>query len=134
MTQTALPAITIAIDTIAQPSETTIGTVGAYTVVLTTALPDRGFTLTSSYVAAMIGDSAVSHLASAPGGPPHITQHVLPGEQPGQTDAQTCLLDHVAELQARLTALTDATVTIDVADATLASADAAWHAQDEPSG
>jgi len=47
----------------------------------------------------MVDDIAASHLCSAPGHPPQIEQHVLPGDQPGQTHAQVCLLDHVAELQ-----------------------------------
>ena len=54
---------------------------------------------TSPYLAAMVDDIAASHLCSAPGHPPQIEQHVLPGDQPGQTHAQVCLLDHVAELQ-----------------------------------
>jgi len=132
--RTVLTAIDVAINGAAQVSETTIGAIGGYAVVLTTALPDRGVTLTSSYLAAMRGDIAASHLCSTPGDPAQIEQHVLPGEQPGQTHAQACLLDHVAELQARLAALTGATVTVDVAQSTLQRADSAWSAQDEPPG
>lgn len=100
---------------------TTIGTVGGYAVIVASALPGLGITLTSSYLSAMIGDIAAPHLASMPGGPPIIDQHVLPGHQPGQTHAQTCLLDHVAVLRDTLDAFsaTAALVTADIADAAL---------------
>jgi hypothetical protein len=130
--RTSLTAIDVAINGATQFSETTIGAVGGHAVVLTTALPDHGITLTSSYLAAMRGDIAASHLASAPGGPPQIEQHVLPGEQPGQTHAQACLLDHIAELQTRLSALTSSTVTVELTEDTLERADRAWGAQDKP--
>jgi len=132
--RTLLSAIDIAIDNIPQASETTIGAVGAYAVILTTALPELGITLTSSYLAAMIGDIAASHLTSVPGGPPIIDQHVLPGRQPGQTHAQTCLLDHVAEVRNVLDAFhrSSALVTVAIANATLAEADRTWSAQDQP--
>ena len=134
MARTFLTAIDIAIDAIPQASETTIGAVGGYAVILTTTLPALGVTLTSSYLAAMVGDIAASHLSSVPGGPPIIDQHVLPGDQPGQTHAQTCLLDHVAEVRDVLEAFhgSTPTVTVAIADATLKQADHAWSAQDEP--
>ena len=133
MARTPLSAIDIAIDNVAQASETTIGAVGAYAVILTTTLPELGITLTSSYLAAMIGDIAASHLTSVPGGPPIIDQHILPGRQPGRTHAQACVLDHVAEVRDVLEAYhatSDATVTVTIGDATLEHADRAW--QDEP--
>jgi hypothetical protein len=130
----ALTGIDVTIDAVAQDSSTTIGAVGGYAVVVATALPQIGVTLTSSYLAAMIGDIAASHLCSVPGGPPIIDQHVLPGDQPGQTHAQACLLDHVAEVRNVLDALhrSAATVTVDIADDTLQRADRAWSAQKEP--
>ncbi len=132
MARTLLSAIDIAIDTVPQASETTIGAVGGHAVILTTTLPTIGVTLTSSYLAAMVGDIAASHLCSMPGGPPIIDQHVLPGQQPGPTHAQTCLLDHVAELRDVLDAFhaSAATVTVTIGDATLEHADRTW--QNEP--
>ena len=130
-----LSAIRIAIDAVSQSSETTIGAVGAYAVILTTALPELGVTLTSAYLAAMVGDIAASHLSSVPGGPPIIDQHVLPGDQPGATHAQTCLLDHVSEVRSVLEAYlasTAATVTATIGDDTLTQADEAWKDQDKP--
>ena len=134
MARTVLSAIDIAIDAVPQASETTIGAVGAYAVILTTALPALGVTLTSSYLAAMVGDIAASHLTSVPGGPPIIDQHVLPGHQPGRTHAQACVLDHVAEVRDVLEAFhaSAATVTVTIADTTLEQADRAWSAQDQP--
>lgn len=134
MARLALTNINVAIDTVAQDASTTIGAIGGYAVVVATALPQLGVTLTSSYLAAMVGDIAASHLCSMPGGPPIIDQHVLPGQQPGPTHAQTCLLDHVAELRDVLDAFhaSAATVTVTIADSTLEHADRAWHAQDEP--
>ena len=134
MARTFLSAINITIDSVEQASETTIGAVGGHAVILTTTLPALGITLTSSYLAAMIGDIASSHLFSVPSGPPTIDQRVLPGEQPGQTHAQTCLLDHVAEVRSLLDALHTATVTVAIGDDTLEHADRAWSAQDEPPG
>lgn len=134
MARTFLTAIEIEIDAAPQASETTIGAVGGHAVILTTALPELAITLTSSYLAAMIGDIAASHLSSVPGGPPIIDQHVLPGDQPGQTHAQTCLLDHIAEVRDILEAYhatSNATVTVAIADATLQQADRAWNAQDQ---
>lgn len=134
MARTLLSAIDIAIDAVPQASETTIGAVGGHAVILTTALPDLGITLTSSYLAAMIGDIAASHLASVPGGPPIIDQHVLPGDQPGRTHAQTCVLDHVAEARDILEAFhapSAAIVTVTIADDALQLADSAWSAQDQ---
>jgi hypothetical protein len=130
----ALTGIDVTIDAIAQDSSTTIGSVGGYAVVVATALPQIGVTLTSSYLAAMIGDIAASHLCSGPGGPPIIDQHVLPGDQPGQTHAQVCLLDHVAEVRNVLDALhhSATTVTVDIADDTLQCADRAWRDHGEP--
>jgi hypothetical protein len=129
-----LTGIDVQVDAVAQDASTTIGAVGGYAVVVATALPGLGVMLTSSYLAEMVGDIAASHLSSVPGGPPIIDQHVLPGPQPGQTHARTCLLDHVAELRDTLDAYhaSAATVTVTIADSTLAAADHAWRAQHEP--
>ncbi|MEJ7894200.1 MAG: hypothetical protein WKF94_16345 [Solirubrobacteraceae bacterium] len=134
MARTFLTAIDIAIDAVPQASETTIGAVGGHAVILTTTLPTIGVTLTSSYLAAMVGDIAASHLCSVPGGPPIIDQHVLPGQQPGRTHAQACVLDHVAEVRNVLDAFCGsvATVTVTIADDTLEHADRAWSGQDQP--
>ena len=134
MARIALTGIEVAIDTVAQDCSTTIGTVGGYAVIVASALPDLGIALTSSYLAALVGDIAASHLCSMPGGPPLIDQHVLPGDQPGQTHAQTCLLDHVAELRNALDTFrgAGAIVTVTLADAALQLADRAWRGDQAP--
>lgn len=58
--------------------------------------------------------------------PPHIQQRVLAGQQPGETHARACLLDHAAELQTMLAEITDGTITIDVAPVALHEATRAW--------
>jgi hypothetical protein len=130
----ALTGIDVAIDAVAQDCSTTIGAIGGYAVVLSTTLPAVGVTLTSSYLAAMVGDIAASHLSSVPGGPPIIDQHVLPGDRPGRTHAHACVLDHVAELRDVLDAVhaSAALVTVAIADAALERADRIWRAQDQP--
>ena len=134
MARVALTGITVAIGGLEQESSTTIGAVGGYAVIVATALPELGVTLTSSYLAAMVGDIAASHLSSLPGGPPLIDQRILPGQQPGETHAQLCLLDHVSELRDVLDGFHSqaATVAITIADDTLEHADRAWKAHDEP--
>ncbi len=126
MARVALNGIDVSINGAAQRTSTTIGAIGGYALVLATAVPDRGITLTSSYLSAMVGDIAVSHLLSAPDDAPRIEQRVLTRDSAGQTHAQTCLLDHSAELQARLAEHVDELVAIQLSTTALESADAAW--------
>jgi uncharacterized small protein (DUF1192 family) len=124
-----LTGINVAVGDGIASSSTTMGAIGGYAIVVATVLADRGITLTSSYLSAMIGDIAASHLCSAPGADaPRIEQHILPGQQPGQTHAQACLLDHVAELQQRVAELSDELVRVKLSDRALAQADEAWRA------
>jgi hypothetical protein len=81
------------------PAKRRSAPVDGYAVIVTTALLTLGVTRTSSYLVAMIGYIAASHLSSVRSGPPIINQHVLPRAQPGKTHAQLCLLDHVAALR-----------------------------------
>lgn len=126
-----LPAITIAIAGQPQPSSSTITTVGAYVVVLATALPELAVTLTSVYVGEIGDDSAVTHLRLTPAHAAELEHRLLTGQQPGETHARSCLLDHTAELQQLLGELGDEPVSIDVAAAALKRAADAW-ATDEP--
>jgi len=128
-----LPSITLVIDGDPEHSSTTIGTVGGYAVVVATALPDRGVTLTSCYLAEAIGDIAASHMCSAPAHSTRIEQRVIGRDQPGETHARVCVLDHVAELQTMLAELVDAAVTIDVGPDALQRAADAWTPH-EPTG
>ena len=126
MARVTLTGVDLTIDGQPQRSSTSVGAVGAFAVVIATALADRGITLTSCYLADMHSDIDAAHLCSAPGQHTHIEQRVLPAQQPGQTHGRACLLDHVAELQAVLAALVGAVVTIDVRPEALRAAAGAW--------
>lgn len=126
MARVTLTAVDVTIDGQPQASSTSIGTLGAYAVVVATALPDHGITLTSCYLADMHSEIAAAHLCSAPGQHTQIDQRLLPPEQPGQTHARACLLDHAAELQTRVAELAGAAVTIDVSAQALRAATGAW--------
>jgi hypothetical protein len=57
-----LPGLMIAIGGAAVRSSWTIATVGGYVVVVATAVPPLGVTLTSVYLGQIDGDTAASHL------------------------------------------------------------------------
>ena len=100
---------------------------------IATALPDLGLTLTSAYLSALVGDVAATHLCSAPGRDPRLAQRMLRDEQPGETHARVCLLDHTVELQAAIAELVDVDevgVAIDVPPSTLDAAAGLWHDPD----
>jgi hypothetical protein len=123
-----LPDLTIAIAGTPQRSSTTIATVGAYVVVVATALPGHAVTLTSCYLGQLDGDTAASHLLLTPRAAAQLQQRVLPTLQPGETHARACLLDHAAELQAELAELDDHPIQIDVGPVALQRATDAWSA------
>lgn len=126
MARVTLPDVTVTIASRPAHSSTTVSAVGAYVVVVATALPDHGVTLTSAYLAEPRGDIAAAHLLVA-AGPLSAPQHrLLPGAQAGQTHARMCLLDHAAQLQGALHVHTDEVVAIEVSPAALSRADAAW--------
>lgn len=103
-----------------------IETVGGYVVVVTTSVRTLAVTLVSTYVGAIDGDTATTHLRLAPGRPAQLHQRLLSGAQPGQTHAAACLLDHTAELQELLIDVTGETVSIDVGTHTVQAAERAW--------
>jgi hypothetical protein len=130
--RTELPALTITLRGTPARSSSTLGSVGAYAVVIATALPDLGLTLTSAYLSALVGDVAATHLCSAPGRDPRLCQRMLRDEQPGETHARVCLLDHTVELQAAIADLDvdEVGVAIDVPPSTLDAAAGARHDPD----
>ena len=107
-------------------SSTTIGTVGAYVVVVATTVPAQSLNLTSCYLAALGGAIAASHLRLGPARSEQLRVEVL--ECPGRVDqhARACLLDHAAELQHTLAELTGADVSVDVNPRALERAVEAW--------
>jgi hypothetical protein len=122
----ALPGISLTLAGELVDSETTLATVSAYVVVLASVVPRLAVTLTSTYLGQIDGDTAASHLRLLPDAALPLTsshasplsQHVLPGAQPGSTHLRLCLLDHVAELQQLLGDLTRGVVAIDIAATT----------------
>ena len=121
----ALPDVTITIAGEKQRSSSTIATVGGYVVVVATALPAAGTTLTSCYLGQISGDTAATHLLLTPAGGAEFEHRVVPG-QLGEDHARACLLDHAAELQVALTPAEDVQVQIDVGPVALTRAAAAW--------
>jgi hypothetical protein len=121
-----LDDFTVAIATTIERSSTTIATAGGYVVVIAMTLPDRVHGLTSCYLGALDGDTAVSHLHLGPERQDRLAQRVLPGDQLGLTHARACLLDHAGELQAAVSDLTQQHVSVDVSPRALEQAVGAW--------
>jgi hypothetical protein len=107
-------------------SSTTIGTVGAYVVVVATTAPAQLLNLTSCYLAALGGAIAASHLRLGPTGGEHLRVEIL--GRPAHVDehARACLLDHAAELQHALVDLTGGDVSVDIDPHALERAVDAW--------
>jgi hypothetical protein len=120
-----LDGVTVHINRVPVSASTTIGTIGAHVLVLTTAIPGRGTTLTSSYLARSDAAMAVSRLIAHAGGE-RLQQHTLGPTDHHATLAGACLLDHAAALRELLTEQPDALVTVDVDPSTLTSVARSW--------
>ena len=120
-----LPDVAVAIAQRAQRSSSHITAVGAYAIVVATTLPAQALTLTSAYLGAIDGDTAVSHLLLAPAAPAELEQHIVAGLS-GERHPRACLLDHAAELQAVLCRRFDGGAQIDVGPVALERAAGAW--------
>jgi len=107
-------------------SSTTIGTVGAYVVVVASVIPDRVLGLTSCYLGDVGGAIAASHLRLGPDRAEQVTAQVLPPAPHVEQHARACLLDHAAELQHSLAELTGEQVLVDVPASALERAARAW--------
>jgi len=121
----ALPAADIRIADRVVPSETLFGYAGAFQLTLSTALPDEGVQLHSSYLGHESAEhSSASHLLIAPGSRPHLwaVEHD-PADLPVMYARRHCLLDHLAVLADELRRRTDAEVLVDVASQALEQID-----------
>jgi hypothetical protein len=99
-----LPAAEIRIAGRAVPSETLFAYAGAFQLTLSTALPDEGVQLHSSYLGHGSAEhSSASHLLIAPGGRPRlwVVEHD-PAGLPVMYARRQCLLDHLAVLAEEL--------------------------------
>lgn len=121
-----LDDFTVTIASTVEPSSTTIAAVGAYVVVVATTLPGRALGLTSCYLAEVQGDTATSHLFLGPGPEHQIAQRVVEAALTAVTHARTCLLDHAAELQTQIGAITSEPVRVDIGTRALDQAARAW--------
>lgn len=121
-----LDDFTVMIASTLEPSSTTIAAVGAYVLVVATTLPGPALGLTSCYLAEDQGDTAVSHLHLGPGPEHQIAQRVVEAALTAVTHVRTCLLDHAAELQAQIAAVTNQPVRVDVGTRALDQAARAW--------
>lgn len=121
-----LDDFTVTIASTVEPSSTTIAAVGAYVIVVATTLPGPALGLTSCYLAEDQGETAVSHLQLGPGPEHQIAQRVVGAALTGVTHVRTCLLDHAAELQAQIAAVTGQLVRVDVGTRALGQAARAW--------
>ena len=113
----ALPSAEIRIADRVVPSETLFAYAGAFQLTLSTALPDEGVQLHSSYLGhASAEHSSASHLLIAPGGRPRVwaVEHD-PANLPVMYSRRHCLLDHLAILADELRQHTDREVVLDVA-------------------
>lgn len=120
-----LPGVSVRLDGTAAACSTTIAAVGASVLIVATALPGHGMTLTSCYLARSDGALAVSHLRLSP---THedLEQRALPAGQLHATLAGACLLDHASTLRNLAVLATAAHVSVDVATETLAHVAEAW--------
>ncbi|MGO9955243.1 MAG: hypothetical protein ACLP50_04595 [Solirubrobacteraceae bacterium] len=107
-----------------QPVETVIARAGAHVVAVTTVLPHMAVSLCSSYLSALSGRSAVSHLRERPG-ESRFAQRVVEA-LPGITIARGCLLDHAAELRNVVEWAAGEGVQVDVPEASLEDAMRVW--------
>ena len=126
-----LAGVTVLLDGTPAPGSTTLTGVGAYVLVIATALPEQATTLTSCYLGRPDGALAVSHLRVGPDDD-QLDQHVLAPSQLHATAAGACLLDHAATLRDTLDHAGHATVTVDVTDDALDAAIDAWGPQAPP--
>jgi hypothetical protein len=112
----ALPAADIRVAGRAVSSETLFAYAGAFQLTFSTALPDEGMQLHSSYLGHESAEcSSASHLLIAPAGGPRLwTVEHDPANLPVMYARRRCLLDHLAVLADELRQHTGHRVQLDV--------------------
>lgn len=113
----ALPSADIQIAGRGIPSETLFVYAGAFQLTLSTALPDEGVQLHSSYLGHESAEhTSAAHLLIASGSRPHLWDVVHdPANLPVMYARRHCLLDHLAVLADELRRRTNAEILVDVA-------------------
>jgi hypothetical protein len=104
---------------------TSVQTSSAYVVTLISVLESRALTLVSAYVANIGGETAVTHLRSAPGQRAGLVQRPLAG-MAGETHLRACLLEHASELRDFLQEIGGKEARVDIAEVALEQAAAMW--------
>ena len=121
----ALPSADIRIADRVVRSERLFAYAGAFQLTLSTALPDEGVQLHSSYLGhESAAHTSASHLLIASGGRPRLwaVEHD-PANLPVMYARRHCLLDHLAVLADELRQRTNAEVLVDVAPEALERVD-----------
>jgi hypothetical protein len=111
-----LPSAAIRIADRAVSSETLFAYAGAFQLTVSTALPDEGIQLHSTYLGHEAAErSSASHLLIAPEGRPRLwsVEHD-PANLPVMHARRHCLLDHLAVLADELRQRTQLSVRLDV--------------------
>lgn len=121
-----LPAAGLEIGGRAERSETLFAYAGTFQLTLSTAVPDRGVQLHSSYLGHPGAErTSAAHLWIAAGGPRLWTVEHHPADLPVAHARRRCLLDHLSVLADELRAMAHGDVTLDVPAAGLAQLDEA---------
>ena len=106
-------------------SVTTVEEAGGYALVVETVVPAVGLAVSSSYLADLAGETAVSHMRLVSGRRSRFRQRMV-DRLAGQTHARGCLLDHASELRAAAAEQLGDTVVLELAEAALERAETAW--------
>ena len=127
MERSVLPPAEIRIAGRPVSSETLFAYAGAFQLTLSTALPDEGVQLHSSYLGHESAErSSASHILIAPGARPRLwTVGHDPATLPVMHARRHCLLDHLAVLVDELRQRTPCDVLLDVPPAALDQVDRA---------
>ena len=116
-----LPDAAVHIDGVRVRATTLLAYAGACQLTLSTAVPELGVELHSSYLGHPDSEAAVSHLALRPDSAPATATELQPGaELPVGEERRRCLYSHLAQLQCLLEDATAGHVTIDLTDGAIA--------------
>jgi hypothetical protein len=94
---------------------------GGYALVVETVVPEARLAVSSSYLADLAGETAVSHMRLVSGRRSRFRQRVV-DRLAGQTHARGCLLDHASELRAAAAEQLGDTGVLELAEAAFAEA------------
>jgi hypothetical protein len=120
--QVAVHDVMVSLDGEVAWSETTVTAAGPWALTLVTVVPELGVRFISSYVGGERVATGATHALTHPGGGELAQREHAREVLPVTHARERCLLDHGAELQRSLMALTGARVAVDVPPVALALA------------